>query len=192
MSKVLQNGGDLSMTAQEFMDLQMVRYDRAKAQVQAAPAKQATVKGWIDQATGGKGLSTAAPAPAKNAPPTMLALPGVQAAQVATVKSSQAIPAPAPRQVADIQEVKARQALAEQGKGGAPWAPGAPGVPGKDGVISDAKVAGLLEDIKGILKDQAKAQPAAPGLRPGQTGKPPVSGHPTVSGYAADMARDRG
>lgn len=198
MSKVLQNGGDLSMTAQEFMDLQMVRYDRAKAQVQASPEKQAQVKAWIAQATDGKGLPTAAPVPAKNAPPPMLALPGAGApapvppvaiaAPAATVASAQAIQNQAPRPVTDIQDAKARQTLAEQGKGGAPWAPGAPG---KDGVNSDGKVAGLLEDIKSILKDQAKGQGAAPGMRT-PTGKPPVTGHPGVSMNVSDMTRDRG
>ncbi|MFM5095029.1 transglycosylase SLT domain-containing protein [Aeromonas rivipollensis] len=202
MSKVLQNGGDLSMTAQEFMDLQMVRYDRAKAQVQADPAKQAQVKGWIAQATDGKGLpAKAAPAPSVPSAPPYLAAPGTApapdaappvslAAAIPVVKSAPAAATQGPRQVTDIQEAKARQALAEQAKGGAaggaPWAPGAPST------STDGKVASLLEDIKGLLKDQNKAQPPTPGLRPGQSGKAPVSNHHSVSGYTADMARDRG
>lgn len=150
------------------------------------------------QATGDKqpqGQATApGDAPAVSAPPTppaALAAPSVPGAATTTAATPTALAAPptalavppAPlRPVSDIQSITIRNDHRDKDK--KPYAPGAD---------TDAAMLTVLKSmdksLKEMGKNKTKSSPAGGPVRAG--GKPPVSGHPTMSGSASDFANDR-
>ncbi|WP_429169407.1 transglycosylase SLT domain-containing protein [Aeromonas hydrophila] len=184
---VLQNGGRADMTAKEFSDLVLNKYDKAEAYNKANPGKAVD----MDAVVGSKPKYEApemlrgGPRPGEVAPslvpPPSLSAPTAPAALAApTAKAVQAPVALQP--VSDIQVTVSQNELKAQDK--KPYAPS-----------SDPNV-GMLTVLKSMdktLKDMNKsaATPAPSGgpLRSG--GKAPVSGHPTMAGPMADFANDK-
>lgn len=186
MQAVLQNGGRADMTAQEFVDMVLAKYDRAEAYNKANPGKAID----MDKIVGTKPKYEApvmlrgGPKPGEIAPPLQPSQSPAEApAAIAKPAVTKVAPPASLRPVSDIQSITVRNELKE--KENKPYAPG------KD---TDAAMLNVLKSmdksLKNLSSEKPGKSPAGGPLRPG--GKPPVSSHPTMSGPMADFANDRG
>lgn len=217
MQAVLQNGGRADMTAQEFVDMVLAKYDRAEAYNKANPGKAIDMDKIVgtkpkyeappmlrggprpgelaptlmqpqanQQATSDKqpqGQATApGDAPALTVPPAPPAALAAQPTALATPPAALAVPPESLRPVSDIQSITIRNDHRDKDK--KPYAPG---------TDTDAAMLTVLKSMDKSLKDmgknKTKSSPTGGPVRAG--GKPPVSGHPTMSGSASDFANDR-
>ncbi|ENC6657568.1 transglycosylase SLT domain-containing protein [Aeromonas hydrophila] len=179
MQAVLQNGGRADMTAQEFTDMVLAKYDKAEAYNKANPGKAVD----LDTLAGTKQKHEApmmlrgGPKPGEVAP--SLVPPAALAANAATK------PLAAPmslKPVSDIQTTVSKNEMKGQDK-----KPYAPGTDPNAGMLSVLK--SMDKTLKDMSKKEAPRAPSGGPLRSG--GKPQVSGHPTMSGPMADFANDR-
>lgn len=184
---VLQNGGRADMTAKEFSDLVLNKYDKAEAYNKANPGKAVDMNAVVGakpkyeapmMLRGGPKPGEVAPS---LAPPPSLAAPTAPAALAApTAKAIQAPMALQP--VSDIQVTVSQNELKAQDK--KPYAPSSdPNV----GMLTVLK--SMDKTLKDMNKNNATPAPSGGPLRSG--GKAPVSGHPTMAGPMADFANDK-
>lgn len=182
---VLQNGGRVDMTSQEFVNMILNKYDRAEAANRANPGKAIdmdTVLGAKKPTYNIPPMLRGGPQAGEEAPP--LIAPSKNAAPVVPVTAAADPRVPAAlRMPTDIQVISERNALTERGDK-KPYAPGAD---------TDSAMLGVLKSIDKSLKEQGKKSdakaPSGGPLRSG--GKPSVSSHPTMAGPMADFANDR-
>lgn len=214
---VLQNGGRADMTSQEFTQMILAKYDKAEAYNKANPGKAID----MDKIVGTKPKYEAPPmlrggprpgeqaptlippqanqqapsdkqpqgqatapgdAPALTVPPAPPAALAAQPTALATPPAALAVPPESLRPVSDIQSITIRNDHRDKDK--KPYAPGAD---------TNAAMLTVLKSMDKSLKDmgknKTKSSPTGGPVRAG--GKPPVSGHPTMSGSASDFANDR-
>lgn len=203
MQAVLQNGGRADMTAQEFVDMVLAKYDRAEAYNKANPGKAID----MDKIVGTKPKYEAppmlrgGPRPGEQAPTLIQPQANQQATSDKQPQGQATAPGDAPaltvppappaalavppeslRPVSDIQSITIRNDHRDKDK--KPYAPG---------TDTDAAMLTVLKSMDKSLKDmgknKTKSSPTGGPVRAG--GKPPVSGHPTMSGSASDFANDR-
>lgn len=179
MKAVLQNGGRADMTAQEFTDMVLAKYDKAEAYNKANPGKAVD----LDALAGTKPKYEApmmlrgGPKPGEVAPSLM------PPAALATKATTKPLAAPVSlKPVSDIQATVSKNEMKGQDK--KPYAPGADPNAGMLSVLKS-----MDKTLKDMSKKEAPRTPSGGPLRSG--GKPQVSGHPTMSGPMADFANDR-
>lgn len=179
MKAVLQNGGRADMTAKEFTDMVLAKYDKAEAYNKANPGKAID----LDALAGTKSKHEApmmlrgGPKPGEVAPPLM------PPAALSANPAAKSLAAPVSlKPVTDIQATVSKNEMKGQDK-----KPYAPGTDPNAGMLT------VLKSMDKTLKDMSKKEtPRAPSGGPLRSGgKPQVSGHPTMSGPMADFANDR-
>lgn len=208
---VLQNGGRVDMTSQEFTNMVLAKYDKAEAFNKANPGKAIDMdklvgtkpkyeapmmlRGGPRQDELPQPLLPPAPklptgslqqpegaAPGKSAPDQIAPGSTAPTAIRGSTSTTRAAPPPMLMPVSDIQSIAVRNDQREKDK--KPYAPGAD---------TDAAMLAVLKSmdksLKDMGKDKARAPQAGGPVRPG--GKPPIGGHPALPGSAADFANDR-
>ncbi|HGE8241136.1 lytic transglycosylase domain-containing protein [Aeromonas veronii] len=179
MKAVLQNGGRADMTAQEFVDMVLAKYDKAEAYNKANPGKAIDL-----DALAGTKPKYEAPAMLRGGPkPGEVASSLIPPAALAANATANSLAAPVSlKPVSDIQATVSKNEMKGQDK--KPYAPGAD---------PNAGMLTVLKSMDKTLKDMSKKEaPRAPSGGPLRSGgKPQVSGHPTMSGPMADFANDR-
>lgn len=182
---VTQNGGDLNMSARQFAELQMSKFDRQVA-ANLATAKNTT--------TSGKGIPPLLARPdaagvatdAKGVPP-MLARRDTLATTSAAVNPATTKTVPTllqrlPTTPVDIQKQRDADKAAEQATQQGPLV-----------AKMDPAMTKSLSNIEDLLKQQGKSQSSSGSAGGNEQGRnQPVSDHDYVSGHMSDLVRDRG
>lgn len=182
---VTQNGGDLNMSARQFAELQMSKFDRQVA-ANLATAKNTT--------TSGKGIPPLLARPdaagvatdAKGVPP-MLARRDTLATTSAAANTTTSKTVPTllqrlPTTPVDIQKQRDADKAAEQATQQGPLV-----------AKMDPAMTKSLSNIEDLLKQQGKSQSGAGSAGGNEQGRnQSVSDHDYVSGHMSDLVRDRG